>query len=118
MLCLGYTNPEQMDSHRLTNPQKEELFIQYMKLFIPNPQTGFIEKMCKFISDECESHISLKEFSSIIREYLPHAQKHLKDYYMLKFRDKEKEGHLLKNFKSNILIEDAVILSMKINQLT
>ena len=62
--------------------------------------------------------MSLKEFSSTVREYLPHVQKHLKDYYMSKFRDMEKEGHLLRRFDSQVLKEDAVLMSMKLDSLT
>ena len=90
--------------------------MEYMKLFVPNPEGGFMKKLSEFMSVSSQS-LSLKEFSSTVREYLPHVQKHLKDYYMLKFRDMVKEGHLLKNFDSKILKEDGVLMSMKLDSL-
>ena len=83
-----------------------------MKLFISNPEGGFIEKLLKFIQLEGEDQISIKRFSSEVREFLPHAQKYLKDYFNDKFRDCLKDARVLKNFNSEILKEDAVLLSM------
>lgn len=117
MICLGFTSPEQLETTKLGFEDKENLMIEYMKIFIPDPKPGFLAKLCAYISDDPEKPCSLKEFSSLVREHLPHAQKHLKDYYMHKFRDMSKDGRLLRHFPSTILVEDAVILSMKIAQL-
>ena len=84
-----------------------------MKLFIKDPESGYIYKLLKFIHLDGQSNITLKQFALQVREYLPHAQKHLRDYYTAKFRDCEKNSYLLKYFDSKILREDAVLLSMK-----
>jgi hypothetical protein len=34
-----------------------------------------------------EAEISIKQFSANFREYFPHVQKYLKDYYLVKFRE-------------------------------
>lgn len=61
--------------------------------------------------------LNAKAYSSALREHFPHIQKYLIDYIKSKCRDCVKDGLLLRNFKSSILKEDAVLLSMKINEL-
>ena len=78
----------------------ENIFIELMKFFIPNPQKGFINKLCKFIGFKDVQQTTLKQYSSSLREFLPHIQKHIKDYYRLKFYNMQHNGYLLQNFKS------------------
>lgn len=96
----------------------ENLFLELMKFFIEKPEKGFIDKLCKFIDFKDVQETTLKKYSGSLREYLPHIQKHIKDYYTNKFQNMQIDGHLFKNFKSSIIREDAVLLSMKIAELT
>ena len=53
-----------------------------------------------------------------IREEFPSAIRNMKDYYANKFKKMQKDAYLLGNFKSRIVNNDAIILSLKINRLT
>lgn len=67
----------------------------------------------KFMSVE-ETSMKIKDFSGTLREYFPHVQKYLKDFYLLKFNKLEKDCLLLKQFKSKIINNDTVLLALKI----
>ena len=88
-----------------------------MELFIVNPEKGFSKKLSDCTSIEENTSISVKKFSETLREYFPHVQRYLKDYYLQKFRDFVKNGLLLRNFDSNIMKEDAVFMSLKLERL-
>jgi len=61
-----------------------------------------------------ETSMKIKDFSGTLREYFPHVQKYLKDFYLLKFNKLEKDCLLLKQFKSKIINNDTVLLALKI----
>lgn len=61
-----------------------------------------------------ETSMKIKDFSGTLREYFPHVQKYLKDFYLLKFNKLEKDGLLLKQFKSKIINNDTVLLALKV----
>jgi hypothetical protein len=65
-----------------------------------------------------EKEVPIKVFSSTFREYFPHVQKYLKDFYLLKFKELRKEAHLLKQFTSKIINNDAVLIALKIPALS
>lgn len=65
----------------------EDLFIELMKIFMEKPKKGFIHKLCKYIGLKDVEKLSIKQYSSSLREFLPHIQKHIKDYYKSKFKD-------------------------------
>lgn len=57
------------------------------------------------------------KFAAKLREYFPHVHKYLRDYYMAKFHDGQKEFRVLKFFNSKILADDAVLLALRIPEL-
>jgi hypothetical protein len=63
----------------------DELLVHYFKLFLPSPEKGSIGKIAKFMRFE-EEEMSVKAFAASFREYFPHVQKYLKDFYLLKFK--------------------------------
>lgn len=71
-----------------------------MRLFMRDPHKGFMLKVKKFIGLKEVESVSLKQFSANLREYFPHIQKHIKDYYTLKFKDMQADAHLLNRFHS------------------
>jgi hypothetical protein len=46
------------------------------------------------------------------------VDKYLIDYTTIKFRDRKPQGHILENFKSAILVNDAVFLSLRVPELS
>lgn len=71
-----------------------------MKLFMPNPKKGFIVKLSKFIGLKEVNTISVRKYASSLREFLPHIQKHIKDYFTGKFKFIKNPFYLLQNFSS------------------
>lgn len=100
MLIMKLSKFEQLDAVIVNRDQMENLFVELMRFFIPNPQKGFINKLCHFIGFKDVQETTLKNYSSSLREFLPHIQKHIKDYYTNKFQFMQVNGYLLKNFKS------------------
>ena len=88
--------------------------MELMKIFMPNPRPGFIAKVRKFLQIENTQTIKLKAYSALIKDNFPQIYKHLRDYWTAKFRDMIPQAFLLSNFRSAILNEDAVLLSMRI----
>lgn len=93
------------------------LLMNYFSLFLENPEKGTIGKVLKFMKIE-EQELSVKEFSSTFREYFPLVHKFLKDFYLLKFKELEKDAHLLKCFQSKIIKNDAVLLALKLPKMS
>lgn len=116
MVCLKTTLAE-YEKTVMTVDQLDDLLVNYFRLFLQNPEKGTIHKIFKFIHVE-EHSMNVKEFASTLREYFPHVQKYLKDYYLIKFNKMEKEGHLLKQFQSKIINNDAVLLALKLPRLS
>ena len=74
--------------------------------------------MIQFIDSEelsnPEEVVSVKVFAEKLREFFPHVQKYLKDYYTAKLRDLDDNYRILENFNSEILEDDAVVLALKL----
>ena len=88
-----------------------------MKLFLPEPEKGTAAKMLQFMRIEGD-RINLRDFALSFREYFFQVQRYLKDFYLLKFNKMEREAHLLRQFHSKIINNDAVLLALKIPRLT
>lgn len=97
----------------MTAEELDSLLVNYFKLFLETPEKGTIDKVLKFMRIEDEE-IPLKMFASTFREYFPHVQKYLKDFYLLKFKELKKDGLLLRQFTSKIINNDAVLIALKI----
>jgi hypothetical protein len=95
--------------------------IDYYRLFVAEPKIHSVVKVIQFIDNEEVSNpeelVNLKLFAEKLREFFPHVQKYLKDYYTAKFRDLNDNYHILHNFNSEILQDDAVVLALKLPQL-
>lgn len=85
MIVLKIGN-EEYQNKVVTIEEIDELLIHYFKLFLEKPEKGSAIKVLKFMKVE-ETEISIKQFSANFREYFPHVQKYLKDYYLVKFRE-------------------------------
>lgn len=74
--------------------------------------------MIQFIDSEelsnPEEVVNVKVFAEKLREFFPHVQKYLKDYYTAKLRDLDDNYRILENFNSEILEDDAVVLALKL----
>lgn len=100
MLILKVNRFEQLETLIVNKEQMEDLFVELMKLFLPNPRKGFMPKLAKYIGLKEVNEVPLKKYSANLREFLPHIQKHLKDYFTSKFKFVREEAHLLRNFPS------------------
>lgn len=58
--------------------------------------------------------IPVRTFSEKFRQHFPHVQKFIKDYYQAKFHGGKKNWRVLGHFSSKILTEDAVILALRL----
>lgn len=112
MIVLKISN-EEYQTKVVSVQELDELIIHYFRLFLANPEKGTIEKILKFMRIE-EQEISVKRFAATFREYFPHVQKYLKDFYLLKFKEMRKDGYLLAQFSSKIVTNDAVLIALKI----
>jgi hypothetical protein len=112
MIILKISN-EEYQTKVMNKEELDELMINYFKLFLEKPEKGTIDKILKFMKIE-EEEVSLKMFAATFREYFPHVQKYLKDFYLIKFKELEKDGLLLKQFTSKIINNDAVLIALKI----
>lgn len=100
MMVLKLARFEQLNEVRVGVDQMEDLFLELMRFFIPNPRKGFIFKLLNFIGFKDVKETTLKQYSASLREFLPHIQKHIKDYYTQKFLKMQQNGLLLQQFKS------------------
>lgn len=100
MLVLKLSRYEQLEQVKLNVDEMENMFIELMKFFIPNPRKGFIYKLLHWIGFKDVQETTLKQFSASLREFLPHIQKHIRDFHTLKFYKMQPNGLLLQHFKS------------------
>lgn len=112
MIVLKINN-EEYQNKVMTTEELDELLVNYFQLFLEKPEKGTIDKVLKFMRIE-EQEISVKMFAATFREYFPHVQKYLKDFYLLKFKELNKDGYLLKQFTSKIVNNDAVLIALKV----
>lgn len=87
-------------------------------LFIKDPKPSSLSKVLKYIEideiSDTNGLIQARKFAEKLREYFPHVHKYLRDYYMAKFHDGMKDFRILKFFNSQILVDDAVLLALRI----
>lgn len=81
-----------------------------------DPERGSIPKILKFMGRK-DTEFKLKTFTEDLRDYFPNTIRYLKDYYALKFKKLETQGHLLRKFDSKIIKNDAILLSLKLPRL-
>lgn len=67
MLILKLSRYEQLESIIINRDQMENLFVELMKFFIPNPRKGFIVKLLKFINFKEVQESTLKQYSASLR---------------------------------------------------
>lgn len=78
--------------------------MEFMKLFINNPQKGWFAKFKKYLGlDNSKETLSMKEFSARVIEAFPSVNKYMRDYTTNKFRDMKKSELFLSNFNSGII---------------
>jgi hypothetical protein len=107
---------ETYNEKTVTVEELDEIFIEYFRIFIADPEKGSIQKLLKFMGRTDKSFI-LKSLTQDIRDYFPNIIRYLKDYYALKFKKLQKKGHLLEKFNSKIIKNDAILLSLRVPRL-
>lgn len=60
MIALEIPKWEDLANTKLDDNQLEDAFIEFMKLFIPNPEKGFIKKLKNWILLDGEKTLSIK----------------------------------------------------------
>ncbi len=85
---------EEYEQKVVTPEELDEIFIEYFRIFVKDPEKGSMEKVLKFMKSEGEK-FKLIEFIQDFRDYFAISIKYLKDYYAYKFKELKKDGLLL-----------------------
>lgn len=118
MIALGLSTSTDLDTTSLQVNQLEETLLHLMRIFIAEPQKGFINKVRKYLGIESKETVTVREFASAFKSSFPSVSKHLRNYITHKLRDSVKEFRILGHFDSKILREDAVFLCLRLPELT